>query len=312
MTLLQYQQVLKKLANEGVFFVFLTGGEPLFNKHFEEIYSCAIDSGISATTSTNGFCLSDERIKKLKKVGMDHIQVSIHGTKATHERIVGIDGCYEKVLENVYKLEQAGISVEVVCVGLKENYAEIPSLIKDVARLGVKTFRILRYLAYYDSSMLAHVPSLFLIQETFPKILKVARENEIELMSGVCPGVIDTPYSLPTIVHPVVYFCTAGKFSMAVTTDGRVYPCQSFKERSEMCVGNIMNMEISDIWQHPIMNTLRELTPANYTGVCNECKKKWCCYSARCVAYNLTGDLYGDDLSCYIVQQKQKLNNVFY
>ena len=71
-----------------------------------------------------------------------------------------------------------------------------------------------------------------------------------------------------------------------------------------MYIGNILESSVTELWNHPKMVMLRKLTPADYTGICGQCERKWTCYSARCIAYNLTGDLYGDDLSCYIVRDE--------
>ena len=98
--------------------------------------------------------------------------------------------------------------------------------------------------------------------------------------------------------------CPAGKSEFAILPNGDVFPCINLKDNSKMYAGNILKDDIQKIWDHPIMVQLRGLTPADYTGICGKCERKNVCYSARCVAYNLTGDLYGDDVSCYKVREQ--------
>lgn len=243
-------------------------------------------------------------VEQIIDAGLKSIQVSIQGPKDIHEAVVGMKEAYEITMRNVEKTVKAGVKVEIACVGLKENLQYTPTLIGEIASRGVKYFRLLRYLPGYRKEMLEHIPPKTLVEKCIPEIEKAAAKHGVEVALASCPALKVTPVYALKGIHPVSFTCHAGKTSLAIMPNGDVYPCIFFKHRFEMYCGNILQDSVSKIWNARAMAAIRNLTPADYTGVCSYCVRKWACYSARCVSYNLTNDLYGDDLSCYVVCEK--------
>jgi MoaA/NifB/PqqE/SkfB family radical SAM enzyme len=66
-----------KLAELGTDFVTISGGEPLMHPELEEIVARIRKRGMVPTLITNGYYLSRERIEKLNRAGLDHLQISI-------------------------------------------------------------------------------------------------------------------------------------------------------------------------------------------------------------------------------------------
>ena len=181
-------------------------------------------------------------------------------------------------------------------------------LLKELASVGVRKFRVLRYVPSHRKDMLKHIPPREIVMKYIPIIKETAKKHNIDLLLGTPPGLYPSSYSSVDMiyegVHPAIYTCPAGKTEFDILPNGDVYPCMSFKNKPEMYCGNILEKSVYELWNSKPMRMLRQLTPADYTGICGQCKRKWTCYSCRCVAYNLTGDLYGDDLTCYIVREK--------
>jgi radical SAM protein with 4Fe4S-binding SPASM domain len=296
--------ILQKLADAEIPNVFFTGGEPLLRPDLPDLIRHCASLNLDPCVSTVLFSSDESDLQHLIDAGLDSIQVSVHGPKAVHEAVVGRDGCYAKVMSNLKRLVEAGVRVEIACVGLKENLEYIPILIREVASLGVPFFRVLRYVPGHRKEMLEHIPPRALVERCIPEITKAAKESHIDIALGFCPGTEGATTRLVKGIHPVAFACPAGRTSFAVMPNGDVYPCVFFKNNGEMFCGNILSDSISEIWNNPRMVMLRRLTPRDYTGICGCCERRWMCYSARCVAYNLTNDLYGDDLSCYIVREK--------
>lgn len=297
--------ILRKLFDAGTFGIFLTGGEPFSRKDLPELIKECFRLGLEPTVSTNGFYLNEKNIKTyILDTGLNHLQVSIHGHGATHDSIVGIDGIYNSILSNLEILVKNGIDIEVACVGLKENFESIPDLILDLASVGVKQFRILRYLTSHSKESLSHIPSKKVVLDLMPQIEKISKENDISLLSSFCPGISGELRRVYEGIHPMALTCPAGKTEFAILPNGDVYPCINLKDDASMYIGNIHYQDVKVLWNHPTMLKFRELTPDMYTGLCGNCNEKYLCYSARCVANNLTGDLYGDDISCYHIREK--------
>lgn len=300
-------KIFDKLSNAGVFNIFLTGGEPFLRSDLPDLIKYCIDVGLDPGTSTSAFYLDAFKLEEIIKAGLNGLQVSIQGQDDIYESIVGKPGSYSISMKNLEKLIESGINVEVVCIGLKENLKCIPSLIREIASLGIKYFRVLRFVPGHRKELLEHIPPKELVINTIPKIKKAAIENNIDLLLSFCPGLDASPSRIFEGIHPATTTCTAGKTEFTILPNGDVYPCMEFKNRPEMHIGNILESNVAKLWNNPKMVMLRKLTPADYTGICGQCERKWTCYSARCVAYNLMNDLYGDDLSCYIVREKLNL-----
>ena len=297
-------RILEKLSKEEVPNVFFTGGEPLLRSDLPDLIRYSSNLGLDPCISTTAFNLDEYKLKQLIDAGLDSMQVSIHGPKGIHEAVVGGDGSYEIVMNNLKMVVEAGVRVEIACVGLRENIEHIPTLIRELAPLGVPFFRVLRYVPGHRKEMLEHIPPRRLVEKCIPEINRAAKEHGIDIALGFCPGTEGSTTHLVKGIHPVAFACPAGKTSFAIMPNGDVYPCIFFKNRPEMLCGNILRDSVSEVWNNPRMVMFRRLTPGDYTGICGRCERKWLCYSARCVAYNLTNDLYGDDLSCYIAREK--------
>ncbi len=65
------------LAKLGTTIVTISGGEPLLHPELEEIIRRIRHQGIIAGLITNGYLLVPERIERLNRAGLDHLQISI-------------------------------------------------------------------------------------------------------------------------------------------------------------------------------------------------------------------------------------------
>lgn len=65
------------LATLGSENIHLSGGEPLLHPDLEEIIQYIAQKGISSGLLTNGYLLTEERIRKLNRVGLDYLQISV-------------------------------------------------------------------------------------------------------------------------------------------------------------------------------------------------------------------------------------------
>ena len=65
------------LARLGTGIVTISGGEPLLHPDLDEIIAGIRDRGMIATLITNGYLLTMQRIERLNRAGLDHLQMSI-------------------------------------------------------------------------------------------------------------------------------------------------------------------------------------------------------------------------------------------
>ena len=65
------------LAALGTSIVTMSGGEPLLHPDLDQIVSRVRHRGMIATLITNGYLLSPDRIARLNRAGLDHLQISV-------------------------------------------------------------------------------------------------------------------------------------------------------------------------------------------------------------------------------------------
>src|SRR5882724_10722936 len=65
------------LARLGTTLIVISGGEPLLHPDLDEIVSRMRHHGILAAMITNGYLLTAERIERLNRAGLEHLQISI-------------------------------------------------------------------------------------------------------------------------------------------------------------------------------------------------------------------------------------------
>ena len=68
---------INRLADLGTGVVTLSGGEPLLHPELDEIVRAMRGRGVLAAMITNGYLLTPERVKRLNRAGLDHMQISI-------------------------------------------------------------------------------------------------------------------------------------------------------------------------------------------------------------------------------------------
>ena len=66
-----------RLAALGTGIITISGGEPLLHPDLDEIIGRIRRYGLIATLITNGYLLSRDRIRRLNRAGLDHLQISI-------------------------------------------------------------------------------------------------------------------------------------------------------------------------------------------------------------------------------------------
>jgi len=70
-------QRVERLASLGTSIITISGGEPLLHPGLEQVVAHIRRHGIIATVITNGYLLTEKRIKRLNSARLDHLQISI-------------------------------------------------------------------------------------------------------------------------------------------------------------------------------------------------------------------------------------------
>ncbi len=113
------------------------GGEPLLRKNIEELISYTSSKGYITELETNGLLLDKERVRALKKAGLNRLWVSLDSSKPdVHDQLRGVPGCYEKVLIALRYCVAEGLSCGINTYATKEKIRD--GTLKEIIEIGKK------------------------------------------------------------------------------------------------------------------------------------------------------------------------------
>ena len=126
-----------RLAELGTSVITISGGEPLLHPELDEIIRRIRDRGCIATLITNGYLLTPERIKRLNRAGLDHLQISVdnvHPDDMSKKSLKVLD----RKLQWLAKNAEFQVNINAV-IGTSENPEDAAVVARRAKELGFAT-----------------------------------------------------------------------------------------------------------------------------------------------------------------------------
>ena len=139
------REIYDKNYNTSRIMLHVTGGEPLLRKDLFDIMDYANKLGFRWGMTSNGMLITDEILDKMNKTNMETISISLDGLKETHESFRKVPGCFDKIIENIKKLQKVPSIkiVQVTTVANKKNLNELEDLYNLMKELKVISWRVI-------------------------------------------------------------------------------------------------------------------------------------------------------------------------
>lgn len=302
-----------KLDRFGVTIIAFSGGEPLVRKDFFEITRYAAEKGIYVAVATNGTLITEEMAKKMKENGIQYVQISLDGTKETHEAFRGIKGCFDKTVEGIKNCVKEGFFVNISMTVTKLNYKDVSAVIELCEKLGVNWFMHYNFIPVGRGEKelditpkereellkflyIRNLHSNISLLSTAPQFARVALQQDAQI--------------IPTHFYNVrgqrlrqlaefIGGCGAGRFYFSIRANGDIQPCVFFPLK----VGNIKYDDLDKLWREN--KVFEELRNKDIIDGCSSCNFRYVCGGCRARAYNYFGDYLKPDPGC--VNAKVKL-----
>ncbi|MBI4447777.1 radical SAM protein [Candidatus Woesearchaeota archaeon] len=231
---------LKKIGVEKVKY---GGGEPLLRKDFLEIFKTTKELGFTTTFASNGSTINESVAAQFKEIGLHKLQLSLDGMEEKHDSFRKRKGLFKKVLESISILKNYSIEVDVATTLTKENYSEMPSLLKLCRELEVRRWRIMKYIPCGNGTT-----ELMLDPATYKGVVDyLLGEKKDEK-----PEII-VAREFNYICSPVDYNdmqCVGGKTFISIKANGDVTPCSFI---SHMVAGNLSINSLDEILNSKVM-----------------------------------------------------------
>jgi radical SAM protein with 4Fe4S-binding SPASM domain len=280
MTTAEIKDLLDQMADAGVFYLTVSGGEIMMRRDFFEILEHARLRTFSIKLKTNGVLIREKEAKRLRALGVESIQISIYSHRAeVHDAITKMPGSFRQSIDAVRLLRKEGLKVTFANVLMTQNAGDYRGVKALAAELGAK-FTLdptITPMMDGDRSILALNVDRSTLQEVF--------------RNGDLVGNVEEFCAPPTNVDEAALDmlpCSAGHTACYVSPYGDLYPCVQFPLPS----GNVRRTRFVDIWRDsPQLKEVRSITLRDMPS-CSQCAHGATCTRCPGLAY-LEGNMRG-------------------
>jgi len=280
MTTAEIVEVLAQLADAGVFFLTLSGGEVLMRRDFFEILEKARHLLFNVKVKTNAVMIHEEEAARLRQLGVEQIQISIYSHQPeVHDAITKLPGSLKRTIQAIRFLKSQGLKVTIANVLMAGNFDDQRGVIELAKELGV---------AYTldptitpkmdgDTSVLAlRIPG---------SELKQVFHNE-ELVGNVEEFCAPPPPPGEDVMMGIP--CSAAHTACYISPYGDVFPCVQFPLPS----GNVRQQKFLEIWRNSAQLKEVRSIRAKDLSTCSSCAHVGTCTRCPGLAY-VEGNMRG-------------------
>jgi len=280
MTTPEITSLLDQLAEAGVFFLTMSGGEILLRKDFFDILEYARTLLFCVKLKTNAILIRERQAERIRSLGVDSIQISIYSHRPEiHDAITKVPGSLKRSVDAIRFLKAQGLKVVIANVLMLQNIHDYPGVRALAADLGV-AFTI-------DPTITPRMDgdrSILSLNINQASLRQVFRDEALvgdvdEFCASPKQADDDDLDSLP---------CSAGHTACYVSPYGDVYPCVQFPLPS----GNVRRTPFLDIWRHSgQLNEVRSIRTRDLPS-CSRCVHVVGCTRCPGLAY-MEGNMRG-------------------
>lgn len=290
----EWCQVFRQAAELGVLQLHLSGGEPTLRLDLEEILEGAVAAGLYTNLITSGVTLTRERLERLAKIGLDHVQLSIQDVDPDNaQRICGYKGGSEKKRAFADWVRELGLPLTLNAVIHRQNIENLPAMIDYAIEIGAGRIEVAH--TQYYSWALKNRAALIPTREQFLKSVEITNAAK-ERLKGVL--VFDVVAHDHYAVRPKPCMGGWGRSLIDITPTGKVLPCHACQDIPGISVDSVREKALADIW-------FRGEAFQKFRGTawmkepCASCDRREIDWGGcRCQALMMTGDACNADPAC--------------
>jgi radical SAM protein with 4Fe4S-binding SPASM domain len=281
----EIKDLLDQMADAGVFYLTISGGEIMMRRDFFEILEHARKKTFCIKLKTNGILIGDKEAGRIKELGVESVQVSIYSHNSeVHDAITKLPGSLEDSKEAVRRLRAHGIPVIMANVLMVQNASDYEGVRALAAELDAHFMMDPTVTPMMDGGR--SVLSLNVDESALREVFR--NEALVGNLEEFC-----APPQGPDEDALDMLPCSAGNTACYVSPYGDVYPCVQFPLLS----GNVRQTKFVDIWRDsPQLNEVRTIRLRDMP-TCSQCTHGGTCTRCPGLAYlegNMRGPSYQD------------------
>lgn len=216
------QDLIKQRIDEMVSFGFkefyISGGEPFLVKEILNLLNYLREKNMVISVASNGYFLNELLIKKLSKINLNLLHLSLDGHSARIHNSLRGGNFFNKVVNNLNLLIKYKIPVRIGCIIWQENKNFLEEMIKFCIDLKVKELRF---------SWLIKVGRLKNNSRLYPKRRYFSVIREIEKLEEKYKNKIKISVhrALSIVGNDICSTCPGGDTLFHLNYEGKFSPC---------------------------------------------------------------------------------------
>jgi len=288
-----WRRVLREAERLGVVQVNFTGGEPLLRPDLEALVEEARALDLYTNLITSGLPLERARLERLRRLGLDNVQVSIQDARpAESDRIAGREAFHRK-LEVARWVKELGFPLTVNTVLHRENLDRAGEVIALAEELHADRLELAntQYLGWALLNRQTLLPTPAQIESA--RSVAVAARKRLE-------GRMEVVFVVPDyyVEFPPACMDGWGRRFMVVSPDGLLLPCLLAHTLPGLSFGNVRDQSVDELWtSSPGLAAFRG--ESWMPEPCRSCARRSIDFGGcRCQAFHLTGNAGATDPAC--------------
>ncbi|MBZ5500722.1 MAG: radical SAM protein [Acidobacteriia bacterium] len=280
MTTTEIKDLLDQMAEAGVFYLTLSGGEILMRRDFFEILEHARARTFCVKLKTNGVLLREAEAERVRALGVESVQISVYSHRPeVHDAITKMPGSLRQSIEAARLLRRHGLHVVLSNVLMVHNVRDYHGVKALAAELGAQFLMDPTITPMMDGDR-----SILALNVDEAALREVFRNEEV---AGNVEEFCAPPRSFDEEDLDMLP-CSAGHTACYVSPYGDVYPCVQFPLPS----GNVRRTKFADIWRDsPQLKEVRSITLGDMP-TCSRCTHGKTCTRCPGLAF-MEGNMRG-------------------
>lgn len=225
----EWLQLGREMAEAGVLFLLLTGGEPLLFPGFRELYAGLRRMGFILTVNTNGTLLDEDWADFFAQNRPRRVNITLYGADETaYATLCHHPGGFESAVRAIRLLRARGIDVKINGSVTKQNLADMRAIYALGRELGapvhMDTYMIP---GLHERELPPQAQSRLTPEDAARAEICMMREEQGEEALRSLAAIVG---ALSPGSYPDGLVCMAGRCSFAVDWRGSMRPCVTLSE----------------------------------------------------------------------------------
>ena len=113
----------------GCISLVITGGDPMLRPDFADVYRRAREAGLLVQVFTNATNVTPEIVELFRELPPTLVDISLYGATApVYEAVTRVRGSFERCLDGIRNLQEAGVHVALKTMILRANAEGVPAI----------------------------------------------------------------------------------------------------------------------------------------------------------------------------------------